>query len=41
MYNFSKEELREGYNREISLAKAMEEEQIAESILLKYKTIKG
>lgn len=32
MYNFSKEELREGYNREISLAKAMEEEQIAESI---------
>ncbi len=32
MYNFSKEELREGYKAEISLAKSMEEEQIAESI---------
>lgn len=32
MFNFSKEELREGYRAEISLAKSMEEEQIAESI---------
>lgn len=32
MYNFSKEELREGYKRELSLTKAMEEEQIAEAI---------
>lgn len=32
MFNFSKEELREGYTREIALTKSMEEESIADSI---------